>query len=83
MKGHMKGNLLETGSGFVMGILFIAILLGAGAIANVALTPTLPVGNQGATQNISYIAAGATAGNGTVGMANFSAQFPTIGTEAL
>ena len=64
MKGHMKGNLLDTGVNFAFALVFIGILLGAGAIALSAFAS----GQTGTAAN--------TIANGSVGLANLSAQLP-------
>lgn len=65
-----KGNLLETGVNFAFALVFIGIMLGAGAIALGAFA-TGQTGNAlGAINNAS------------AGIVNLSAQMPTVGTIA-
>ena len=67
---NYKGNLLDTGVNFAFALVFIGILLGAGAIA----LSSFANGQTGTTLN--------TINNATVGLANLSAQLPTVGTIA-
>ena len=64
MKGHMKGNLLDTGVNFAFALVFIGILLGAGAIA----LASFGTGLTGTAAN--------TVANASIGLGNLSAQLP-------
>jgi hypothetical protein len=70
MKGNMKGGLLETGVNFAFALVFIGIMLGAGAIA-LSSFATGQTGN-----------AAAAIGNASQGLLNLSVQMPTVGTIA-
>jgi len=69
MKNY-KGNLLENGVNFAFALVFIGILLGAGAIALAAFS----VGQTGTSLAVIT--------NASNGVANLSAQLPTVGTIA-
>jgi hypothetical protein len=70
MKGHMRGNLLETGVNFAFALVFIGILLGAGAIA----LSSFATGQTGNALNAIN--------NASSGLVNLSVQLPTVGTIA-
>ncbi len=70
MENHMKGNLLETGVNFAFALVFIGIMLGAGAIA----LSSFASGQTGA--------AASTINNASSGLVNLSTQLPTVGTIA-
>ena len=61
---------MDTGMEFGFGIVFVGILLGAGGVALAAFA----VGQTGTAAGVIY--------NATNGLANFSAQLPTVGTIA-
>jgi hypothetical protein len=65
-----KGNLLDTGVNFAFALVFIGILLGAGAIALASFAS----GQTGS--------AASTIGNASSGLVNLSTQLPTVGTIA-
>ena len=65
-----KGDLLNTGVNFAFAIVFIGILLGAGAIALASFAT-------GQTGNALY-----TINNASAGLVNLSTQLPTVGTIA-
>ena len=67
MKNY-KGNVVEQGVEYVYALIFIGILLGAGAISLAAFAS----GQTGA--------AAATIGNASSGLTNLSVQLPTVGT---
>jgi hypothetical protein len=66
----MKGNLLDTGVNFAFALVFIGILLGAGAIA----LSSFQASTTGTAAN--------TIANSSIGLANLSAQMPVVGTIA-
>ncbi len=65
-----RGNLLETGVNFAFALVFIGILLGAGAIALASFAQ----GQSGAALGVINNASG--------GMLNLGQQLPTVGTIA-
>ena len=65
-----KGDLMSTGVNFAFALVFIGILLGAGAIALAAFA----TGQTGTAL--------ATITNASNGIANLSGQIPTVGTIA-
>ena len=75
---NYKGGLLDSGMEFGFGIVFIGILLGAGAIALAAFS-TSQVQAQGSVQQNQAVGM---IYNATTGVGNFSAQMPTVGTIA-
>lgn len=70
VKGHMKGNVMQTGVEFALAIVFIAIVIGVGAITLAAFG----TGQTGyAAQAIS---------NGSISLQNLSGQLPTVGVAS-
>ncbi len=78
MKEHMKGDLLDTGIAFVFGLMFIGILLGAGAIAITSMQPSATGAGGGLGPNMTA----SVFNNGSSSLVNFSTQLPTVGTIA-
>ncbi len=72
-----RGDLLEKGVNFAFALVFIGILLGAGAIALTAMVPSPATNGTEAWNNSIGIASYAT--NSTL---NLAQQTPTIGTIA-
>ena len=67
---NYKGSLLDTGINFAFALVFIGIMLGAGAIALTSFS----TGLTGTAAN--------TVANASIGIGNLSAQLPTVGTIA-
>ena len=67
MKEHKKGQLMQQGVSFVVGIMVIGLVLGAGLLAL-----------DGFADSTSGTAKGAV-NNATAGLAQVSSQLPTIG----
>lgn len=72
-----KGDLLSNGVNVVFGLIFIGILLGAGAVALAAMTPAAATNGVAAYNQTAFVI-----GNGSSGVLNLSTQLPTVGTIA-
>ena len=70
MKGFKKGQLMDRGVEYIMGLVIIGLLAGAGAIALAAFSS----GQTGNALNVIN--------NATSGLLNFSIQLPSVGTIA-
>ena len=81
---HVKGDLMENGIAFAAAILFIGILLGAGAIALGSFQSTYQGTLDSNSSKWTYGQASAVGvmGNGSSGVVNISTQMPTVGTIA-
>jgi hypothetical protein len=73
-----KGDLLDTGVNFAFGLVFIGILAGAGGVALTSFGTGVTYASGTAAQNQTV----AMINNATLGLANMSAQLPTVGTIA-
>lgn len=67
---NYKGNLLDTGVNFAFALVFIGILLGAGAIA----LSSFATGQTGTSLSVIN--------NASSGLVNLSTQLPVVGTIA-
>jgi ABC-type antimicrobial peptide transport system permease subunit len=80
----VRGDLMEMGVQFAAAIMFIGILLGAGAIALGSFTSTYEGTLDANHSKWTGTESGAvsTMGNSSSGLVNISTQMPTVGTIA-